>query len=525
MLNLVVRPNALIVLDSSGSMREMPDADYLTDGSPDTPVEGEVTGDDPTSKMAQAKAALRAVVQANETKVSFQFGRYVQDANSYGPEAENRFLYTRTCANTRRRRAATRRRARSSWTAATTRPAALSASSARTPRPSGAWWARTRSITCSPNRYYNGQHLRVRTNGTNGTTASAGTPGTSQLNALPVAGIRRTSGSRTPTTRTPRSARTCASMFKGMLWNKGNAAASCGGFESLVGLAPCTDNLQIDAIGPHLDPELRIDRQRQHRGYTNQAVAGTPGAAQRPPMRGIRASGFTPIAETLIDFKGIFNGLWTGSISSMDPKPRTFVIFLTDGDDTCTGPATSQNTTGAAADNRALRAAYRAQLLYERIVAAEPASSVISFVVVFGTGASANRGNWVAWGGSGMNQAGVSCGVAGKPACIPITGAGGAAQWSAIPTAAQRAACTTCRDAFLPASVDDLTSALQTAIDQGQAEGEFSDQQSITESIYELASGADTDPLTPTPATISLSPFCCSPPSRCPTSRATSTPS
>ena len=208
-------------------------------------------------------------------------------------------------------------------------------------------------------------------------------------------------------------------------------------------------------------------------------------------MRGIRASGFTPIAETLIDFKGIFNGMWTGSISTMDPKPRTFVIFLTDGDDTCTGPATSQNTTGATADNRALRAAYRAQLLYERIVAAEPASSVISFVVVFGTGASANRGNWVAWGGSGMNQAGVSCGVAGKPACIPITGAGGAAHWSAIPTAAQRAACTTCRDAFLPASVDDLISALQMAIDQGQAQGEFSDQQSITESIYELASGAD----------------------------------
>ena len=39
-LNLFVRPNALVVLDSSGSMREMPDADYLTDGSPDTPGGG-----------------------------------------------------------------------------------------------------------------------------------------------------------------------------------------------------------------------------------------------------------------------------------------------------------------------------------------------------------------------------------------------------------------------------------------------------------------------------------------------------
>jgi hypothetical protein len=478
-LNLAVRPNALIVLDSSGSMREMTDADY-SGGTPTTPALGEVAGDDQTSKMAQAKAALRAVVQANESKVSFQFGRYVQDINSYGPEANNRFLYTTTCANTD----TACNNAANAILVDCGGSAACGIGLYRTAAHRRTVGANT-TYHLFTNRYYNGQHLRVRTTGANGTTFAPGTPGTAQLNAPVPPGnpphlwLQNINSSLAPIGSNVRFD------FKGIRWNKGNANASCGGFESLVGLAPCTQNVQIGAISPHLDPELEITAAGGIAGYTNQA-AGTfgVGAAQQPPMRGIRSSGFTPIAETLIDFKTIFNGLWSTSISSMTPKPKTFAIFLTDGDDTCTDEDSADSSTGVNADNRALRAAHKAQLLYQQIVAGDPASSVTTFVVVFGTGAAANRGNWVAWGGSGM--------------VMPTTGAGTATRWNAIPTAAQRAACTTCRDAFLPTNVADLTAALQTAIDQGQAAGEFSDQQSITESIFELAGGiGTTDPNDP----------------------------
>ena len=154
---------------------------------------------------------------------------------------------------------------------------------------------------------------------------------------------------------------------------------------------------------------------------------------------------------------------------------------MTDGDDTCPTATTS----GGGDDNAALRAAYRAQLLYAPIVALDPASSVTTFVVAFGSGVSANRANWIAWGGSGMVKG--------------TTGTGDPQRWTTIPTAAERAACATCKDAFVAANADQLSEALQAAIDQGQSAGEFSDQQSITESVFELISGIATpeNPLDP----------------------------
>ena len=158
---------------------------------------------------------------------------------------------------------------------------------------------------------------------------------------------------------------------------------------------------------------------------------------------------------------------------------------MTDGDDTCS----TATTTAGASDNLALRAAYRAQLLYAPIVtvpAIDPASSVTTFVVAFGAGVSSNRSNWIAWGGSGMVKE-------------PTTGTGDPQQWTTIPTAAERAACVTCRDAFVAGDAQALIDALQAAIDQGQSAGEFSDQQSITESVFELISGIATpeNPLDP----------------------------
>ena len=97
-LNLQVRANAIIVLDSSGSMGE----DSLIDPA----LPNQLSGDTRFSKMYQAKQVLSQVIAANERKVSFQFGRYTQPfaamtldgtpAAGSTPGAPGRFHYTTT---------------------------------------------------------------------------------------------------------------------------------------------------------------------------------------------------------------------------------------------------------------------------------------------------------------------------------------------------------------------------------------------------------------------------------------------
>ena len=64
-LDQQVRNNVLIVLDTSGSMKWPSDRDDWTLGA-----------DDPASRMAQAKAAIRAVVQTNQNRVNFGLVSY-----------------------------------------------------------------------------------------------------------------------------------------------------------------------------------------------------------------------------------------------------------------------------------------------------------------------------------------------------------------------------------------------------------------------------------------------------------------
>src|SRR2546426_6404296 len=63
-LDLQVKPNVYIILDTSGSMRE--------------PFQNQpqLGGDDPTSKMFRAKSALNSFLTNNATKYNFGFGTY-----------------------------------------------------------------------------------------------------------------------------------------------------------------------------------------------------------------------------------------------------------------------------------------------------------------------------------------------------------------------------------------------------------------------------------------------------------------
>ena len=159
----------------------------------------------------------------------------------------------------------------------------------------------------------------------------------------------------------------------------------------------------------------------------------------------------TPIANSLSDIKTTFDAtIWPNRPNA---NQRTFVIFITDGDDTCGGYR---------------QAAYQAQRLYNAS-ATDVTKKVQTFLIVFGGGATVNQANQIAYGGSGMTAVPVSSGA-----------------WSRDATAAEVAACTTCRPAFTAATSSDLEAAIQAALDQSVNTGEFSDQQSITESVYEF---------------------------------------
>ena len=91
-LDLQVKPNVLIILDSSGSMTETP---Y------NTPVlSGQIAGDFPRSKMFQAKDVLNQVIAANVDSASFLLAQYNQTASRLTDQAlavnstANRLVYT-----------------------------------------------------------------------------------------------------------------------------------------------------------------------------------------------------------------------------------------------------------------------------------------------------------------------------------------------------------------------------------------------------------------------------------------------
>ena len=488
-LNLQVRANAFIILDSSGSMRERLDCvDINGNGNCDTAAEGELVGDDQNAKLFLAKQVLKQVVTQNQTKVSFEFGRYVQ-ANSYGPEASP-YLYT--CLTT------APSAGENACTAGTADFGFSVASMTRAVGTDVRTFGGVTTYLLNSTAYHVNKHYFVGNNSSTLCTNKGTNPGAVGTLWAPPATATDWNIAPNPQPyieieRFPTGTTTCSGTstvvryyFRGVNWNKGNTSASCGGFDPQTPLAACNNDDQISTIGPFLQPEVvptTID------GDTTANLRLSSGANA---TNGIRASGFTPLAESLIDIQTIFGttattGLWGAGatpISGMNPKPNTFVIIVTDGDDTCTGPSTSSSSN---LDGNARRAAAQAQSLYTGIGTApvDPASKVKTFVVVLGSGGDALRANQIAWAGTGMvqNWTSLSANIADKVA-------GG---------------CPLCTDAFLASNASDLATALQTAIDQGQTAGEFSDQQSITESVFEF--GATVTLPSPSPSTVVADPL------------------
>jgi hypothetical protein len=303
----------------------------------------------------------------------------------------------------------------------------------------------------------------------------------------------------------------------------GTGAGTCQGYSSKVPLIPC-DQLtppQYTGISPYLENQLLLTATGSLSGYS-ETTDGTGTVLTNPVPGGVIASGNTPLAQTTNDVKTLFNSLWSsgaqnvapmapatapalpgGGISThLDPKEKTIFIMVTDGDQNCTpftlGMSTASPYSGLTSgdDAAALGAAAATQKLYAPIsgtvnadgsINGDPASSVTTYVVAFGAGASKARADWIAWGGSGMVRT--------------LGTKTGNSTWTTIPTQAERDACLTCVDSFLAPDPDTLKTVLQTVINQGASSGEFTAQQSLTDSIFELAGdvpqGAAPNPWSP----------------------------
>ncbi len=302
--------------------------------------------------------------------------------------------------------------------------------------------------------------------------------------------------------------------FGGGLYGGNNI--SCNGFQTNVKLTSCDAASNISLILPNLEKEFPVEHNTALPAFGTlktyqERLDGTRGMSMVPALGGVKSDGSTPIANSLIGIRAVFGtstatGLWglgqaddpvTTTINETrgpirqqaTPREPTIVMFVTDGDDTCPSG-------GSGNDDNALRAASKAEDLYRLIEADKPESSVTTYVIGFGTGASTNRLNWIAWGGSGLGQ-----GLTGQPQVSTTNGTGAGQRWDgSVETPAilqnKRAQCTTCVDAFIAPDADTLAKQLQSILDRGAGSGEFTAQASVFTSVTELVKELDT-PTTP----------------------------
>ncbi len=305
----------------------------------------------------------------------------------------------------------------------------------------------------------------------------------------------------------------------------GTGAGTCQGFTSKVPLIPCNQLTppQYTSIAPFLNNQVPLTATGTIPGYTERGdgsgyVATQPNLTDPIDPGGVIASSNTPLSQTINDVKTLFggngtsSGLWHGGQTAplpvldaiklhLAPREKTIFILVTDGDQNCTpftlGMGIQAPWTGVTSgdDEAALGAAAAAQKLYspdalgnkgnganagtvnaDGTINGDPAASVTTYLVTYGAGASKSRSDWIAWGGSGMRRA--------------FGTFSGQDTWTTIPTQAERDACKTCIDSFQAPDADTLKDVLTRVINQGATTGEFSAQQSLTDSIYELAGDA-----------------------------------
>jgi hypothetical protein len=440
------KPNVFIVLDTSGSMRES----IHNSGNATTINAGELVGDDENAKLFQSKKVLKTIVNNNYDKVNFNFATYEQPQPAM---ISSHFFYvnkptdadhTAACAMAFNTTALARNTTNDSWTESV-----------------GNKYCYVRA-----ERWWNGETVTF-TDNTNFSVANE----RSNMSATPKVTITADGG-------------TAVFTFAGTRYDKtpgGTTTATCGGWNERMTLSACdAGDSQKTTLLNLLRNETALGTNGDYEGY-NGGTDDTPGEPSTTNI-GVRSGGYTPIRATLQDMWDAWRGTggyYATRVKTVTPPPASFLIFVSDGDDTCAGGTSAQN---------AQYAAWEAENLYNQISATHGGTAcgdtsggscrLKTFYIVFGAGASTNQANAVAWGGSGCHYA----------------DSDNNHQWDDLPNSTWKANnCPNATDAFVASNASALETAIQNAIDMGSSTGRFVTAASVYEAIFEWSS----DPMDP----------------------------
>jgi hypothetical protein len=491
-LDLQVKPNVLFIIDTSGSMKWPVDADNFSLGD-----------DDPMSRAYQAKQAVNAVVQANATKMNFGLATYnildsnktlnrnqnfddtfdgtedldgplvyvSKDANAadwlnYFNDIRDPFLNydNATSANVYR-----------SFSTKDTDGAQGNTTGGfgyDKPYPPGC----TAGTTC---RYY--VQSRVYRTGVKytwdraigGSLSLIGIPAAITC-PLPPAGLTgfNPDANSDGLADNPRtcfqfqdlaSGRTATYFYSSPIFQMPPGGSFCGGAAVLNTVALCSaDN--SGAIAAKMGAAAPVDGTGHVTGFPAATTIGDATvdltSNYNIPVAGLRFDQSTPLAAALDAIRTAGTPAFP-AIQATGQK--NFVILLSDGDDTCAGGSLDQN---------AVTAAKAAQDLYDTFYGLNGKTQDFqhgaeTMFVAFASAINIGRSNVIGQGGSGA-----TINTANPPATA-----------ATCPTGVTPAP--TCRNAFSAANLQQLIDALNQALNQVSSTGTFSDQQSITESIYE----------------------------------------
>ena len=502
-LDLQVKPNVLFIIDTSGSMKWPVDTDNFDLGD-----------DDPMSRIYQAKQAVNAVIQANSTKMNFGLATYnILDSNKTlnrttdfdgDGTLDGPLVYVSKDANA------------ADWLGYFNGPsgtflnydAATAADVFRSfMSTNGTFIAATygygnayppgcvAGTTC---RYY--IQSRVYRSGVRftfdrsvGTRTTALTATTAIACPLPPAGLTgfNPDADGDGFADNPRpciqiqdrvSGRISTYYYSSPVFQSASGSA-CGGAAVLNSVALCSGD-NSGPIATKMGAAAPVDASAHVTGFPAEVSTGAAitdlTASFNIPVAGLRVDQSTPLAGALDTIRTTGTPAFPAQQAA---GQRNFIILLSDGDDTCAGGTTDQN---------AVTAGKAAQNLYDTFYGLNGKTQDFrhgaeTMFIAFASAINIDRSNVIAQGGSGATIDTTQPPLSAATCPTGVT-----------PTP-------TCRNAFSASSLQGLIDALNSALNQVQSSGTFSDQQSITESIFENVNFV-TRP-SPTPPSPTPSPF------------------
>jgi len=217
--------------------------------------------------------------------------------------------------------------------------------------------------------------------------------------------------------------------FTSLMWN-GNA--NCGGAAQITNVVPCGDDVALDAAIDEILGYMEPSETLATIAAELPKSADLQGGFHFPTVNGFRATQYTPIADSFYDIRsGTPSYFFPPRPAAVQGLQKNYVILLTDGDDTC--------------DNSAA-AATQAGLLYNSgNPSPNPTGEGQAEVMVVAFTTSAANANAIARSGSGN-----------------------------------------ARDAFTATTLEELIRSLQSALELTLTSGEFSTAGSVLASVFEL---------------------------------------